>query len=132
VCGQNFSEKTYLKIHTQTHLENRPKYECTKCSKCYLYKTNLNAHIRQKHDNQTFSCLFCDSEISTKQKLEEHIRKQHLSNENNEIEINVNDISIESENNSLSENINSDLSDVNSINDFKLEDLDLLDMDILY
>jgi hypothetical protein len=37
--------------------------------------------LRNKHLNQTFKCLICEKELSTNQKLKQHISKKHVNRE---------------------------------------------------
>uniref|UniRef100_A0A336LE39 CSON007835 protein n=1 Tax=Culicoides sonorensis TaxID=179676 RepID=A0A336LE39_CULSO len=83
-CKKNFASQRNLNYHQKVHLEpeERLTYQCPyeKCANFYFEKRNLNAHIRSKHEGRKFICGFedCGREISTKQKLELHL-KLHLS-----------------------------------------------------
>lgn len=49
----------------QCHYDNCPKF--------FNAKRNLMSHIRSKHEGKRWVCNFCESELSTKQKLEQHV-----------------------------------------------------------
>jgi len=66
------------------------------------FRTFLFASKRTKHLNQTFKCMVCDKELSTHQKLKQHIqKKQESKNDSFSVSIKqLNDVlnQIESEN----------------------------------
>jgi hypothetical protein len=47
--------------------------------------------IRNKHLHQTFKCVICDKELSTHQKLKQHIQKKH-ENKNDSFVISINQL----------------------------------------
>ena len=57
-CGKKFSQKQWLKEHSQVHSEERPVFECPhdQCQREYLSQRNLNAHIKSYHNKQRFTC----------------------------------------------------------------------------
>jgi predicted RNA-binding Zn-ribbon protein involved in translation (DUF1610 family) len=52
------------------HYENCPKY--------YTEKRNLMNHIRSKHEGKKFLCPKCGSNMSSKQKLNQHIASHEI------------------------------------------------------
>ncbi|OXU18972.1 hypothetical protein TSAR_007722 [Trichomalopsis sarcophagae] len=80
-CGKEFLTKACLRLHAEVHSEDRPAIPCPyeKCTRLYYFKRNLDQHIRRKHNGQKFICDICNRCLSTKQKLQNHIIAQHLS-----------------------------------------------------
>jgi general transcription factor IIIA len=85
-CHKKFFSKHNLKYHFQIHKpkDDRVVYQCTfqNCPKFYFENRNLQAHIRSKHEGRKFTCevVGCGRALSTKQKLEQHM-KLHRSSE---------------------------------------------------
>jgi len=79
VCQKTFSSKTNLKLHLQVHEEDRTTYMCAVkgCPRFYLHPKNLSHHMRIKHEDQGFECRKCKRKLSSKQKLEQHIKIMH-------------------------------------------------------
>lgn len=97
-----------------------------------LYKLFL---FRNKHSQIKFICGFCTKELSTKQKLEHHLVRQHYGVEDNiENEISFIEDYYDTEpatiiRNSVKKESLTDFSNSESI-EFTQEDFDLLDLDI--
>jgi uncharacterized Zn-finger protein len=51
------------------------RYSCPICSKVFMVKSNLNRHIKNVHDSETFICEKCDKSFGRKDSLKKHIRK---------------------------------------------------------
>ena len=76
LCGKTFSRKPNIKQHMNLHLsEERNIYPCTyeNCPKFYTAKRNLESHIRSKHEGKRWICHFCHRQLSSSQKLNQHI-----------------------------------------------------------
>lgn len=84
ICGREFNSMRILRNHRKIHvnLDDRPAYQCKfeGCSKVFLNNNNMLAHYKSKHENRLFACTYngCTMELSTKQKLELHIKVIHL------------------------------------------------------
>ncbi|KAG7187978.1 hypothetical protein KM043_013934 [Ampulex compressa] len=78
-CSRVFLSKSHLRIHMQVHEEGRSVLECPfeKCYRTYLFKRNLDHHVRSSHTGKKFHCDVCDIKLSTKQKLVQHIERYH-------------------------------------------------------
>jgi len=80
VCGKEFS-KRYLKMHKQIHTETRDVLHCTEeyCPRYFYFMRNLRQHIYSFHLGIKHPCTFtgCDKQLSSKQKLKEHIKTCH-------------------------------------------------------
>lgn len=85
VCNKVFHSKRGLKHHKQTHiqLEDRNIYQCTfnGCTKFFFQRKNMLAHFKSKHECRKFICpeSGCGQQLSTNQKLKQHIEKMHCS-----------------------------------------------------
>lgn len=76
ICGKTFCRKPNLKEHMSLHLLNEENvFQCTyeNCSKFYTVKRNLNSHIRSKHEGKRWTCDICKRQLSSFQKLKQHI-----------------------------------------------------------
>ncbi|XP_015172124.1 PREDICTED: zinc finger protein 883-like [Polistes dominula] len=75
-CKKVFANGNYLKNHLKTHNETRCVIPCPyeNCEKSYFYKSNLTNHINYYHLNKKFICDICNTELSAKSKLIQHIQ----------------------------------------------------------
>lgn len=84
ICNKMFNSRRGLREHRNTHvnIDERNAIPCTfdGCEKIFFRRNNMLAHFKLKHENRTFICSFenCNLELSTKQKLDQHIRVIHL------------------------------------------------------
>lgn len=82
-CGKEFKLPSLLKDHQEMHRpeQEREGFPCTfeGCDKFYTMKKNLDAHYRRKHGDlkDAFKCTECGQILSTKKKLENHIKVIH-------------------------------------------------------
>ncbi|KAM0726271.1 Transcription factor IIIA [Formica fusca] len=78
-CDRIFLSKSRLKAHSKIHSENRLVISCPydNCHKTYLFKFNLEQHVRIKHLGEKFYCDTCSVGLTTKKKLIEHIQRRH-------------------------------------------------------
>ena len=82
LCSKMFCNKTNIKKHLKLHstkLEDLVVFQChyENCPKFYVHARNLKSHIRSKHERRKFCCDYCNSQLETKQKLQQHI-KMHI------------------------------------------------------
>lgn len=88
-CDKVFRSKRGLKYHSQVHAQtdDRIVYQCTfdGCPKFFFHRNNMLAHFKSKHENKKFICAVgdCGRELSTKQKLEQHIKIVHADGDVN-------------------------------------------------
>lgn len=83
ICSKKFGYKTNIKIHLKLHstaMEDFKVFQCQyeNCPKFYLQERNLESHIKSKHEGKKYNCDYCNLQLSSKQKLLQHIRK-HLT-----------------------------------------------------
>lgn len=84
VCDKIFNSRRCLKEHRKIHvnINERNEIPCTfeGCQKFFLRRNNMLAHFKLKHENRKFVCTYddCNLELSTKQKLDQHVRVIHL------------------------------------------------------
>ena len=73
-CGKRFPTTTSLNLHmANMHVENRDKFQCSKCANMYLSKAGFMYHMRTAHDsNAFFTCLTCNKTFKDKRKLKVH------------------------------------------------------------
>lgn len=77
LCSKFFLWKTSIRTHMKLHLATgETLYQChyENCPKFYNAMKNLTAHIRSKHEGKKFTCPVCKLKMSTKQKLDLHIK----------------------------------------------------------
>lgn len=75
LCDKTFSRKPNIKQHLQAHVSTVAIFQChyDNCPKFYNAKRNLVSHIRSKHEGKRWKCDLCDREMSTLQKLQQHV-----------------------------------------------------------
>lgn len=77
ICDRAFFRKVNIKQHMKAHFQPSADevFQChyENCPKFYTAKRNLEAHISSKHEGKRWTCDFCKRELSTKQKLAQHI-----------------------------------------------------------
>lgn len=84
ICDKLFNSRRCLNQHRVTHVSEDERIEvpCTfdGCDKTFHRRSNMLAHYKLKHENRKFDCTYdgCHLKLSTKQKLEQHIRVIHL------------------------------------------------------
>lgn len=87
ICDKNFCTKISLKVHSGVHnsKDESEVHQCEfeNCPKFYFHKKNLDSHIRSKHKGMKFPCTIdgCETNLSTKQKLDQHL-KWHENSKN--------------------------------------------------
>ncbi|XP_072155749.1 transcription factor IIIA [Bemisia tabaci] len=76
-CSKKFSRRMFLVEHISSEHEGL-SFQCPHkdCERTFSYRRNLNTHLKS-HENIRFSCAHCGNELSTKQKLRQHIEKIH-------------------------------------------------------
>lgn len=82
ICDKLFNSRRGLNQHRVTHADERNQIACTfdGCEKVFHRNSNMLAHFKLKHENRKFDCTHdgCNLQLSTKQKLKQHIRVIHL------------------------------------------------------
>lgn len=84
VCDKTFNSRRCLKEHCKTHvnIDERQEIPCKfdGCPHFFFRRSNMLAHFKSKHENRKFICTYdeCNLELSTKQKLDQHVRVIHL------------------------------------------------------
>ena len=73
-CGKRFPTTTSLNLHmANMHVENRDKFQCSKCAHMYISKSGLLYHMRTAHaSNAFFTCLTCNKTFKDKSLLKAH------------------------------------------------------------
>ena len=78
ICDKIFSVKGNLVRHQATHTDNRP-YKCNICPEVRHFKTKFSL-IRHMvfHYEPKFSCIYCDHKSYTKSDLNAHVKNKHI------------------------------------------------------
>lgn len=74
---------TLLRHQYQTHVNghsNKRQYVCDLCGDAFIAQTTLRSHKQWKHSEVHYQCKHCEYRTKTVQKLNEHIRAQHVLN----------------------------------------------------
>ena len=79
-CSRKFSSGTQLKIHLETHKQERLLFYCPSpdCNRSYLSLKALKTHTDLAHEGKSHKCpvLDCKMSLSSRRRLAEHL-KQH-------------------------------------------------------
>lgn len=77
-CKKVFHNKTVLYQHMDMH--SGVKQKCPQCEKEFVYRRDLNAHIRGVHEGRKSYCSFCQKEFTRGPEKNRHERRCHLAN----------------------------------------------------
>ena len=94
MCDANFAEdieelqhhliqKICQDINKERNIDACGNYKCEHCDKAFSTFSNLNEHIRWKHNTamQSFQCLHCEKKFKWQKSLKVHIKKNHEDND---------------------------------------------------
>ncbi|XP_055546714.1 zinc finger protein 184-like [Wyeomyia smithii] len=77
LCDKKFKSISGLKYHLKRHTAIKA-FPCFYCSKEFTASSNLNAHIRNVHNDQkSYLCIECEMRFASKDHLTKHIRFTH-------------------------------------------------------
>ena len=86
-CGKGFVSVSALAIHQRSHTGQQP-YECNYCGMKFGVKSNLNRHLKSKHEadwshmgHRSFECNHCGAKFGVKGNLNRHVRSIHGEDE---------------------------------------------------
>ena len=66
----------------EDYWQDLPKtcFECEACDTRFIRKSDLNAHIKSKHENQDMlHCDLCSAEFKYHKSLNRHVKEKHAS-----------------------------------------------------
>jgi len=73
-CSYQATQKGSLKLHIQSKHHGGITYVCHCCPLKYLSKTELEDHIRSVHENNPYTCDFCDFTTRKSSSLTSHLQ----------------------------------------------------------
>ncbi|CAH2062987.1 unnamed protein product, partial [Iphiclides podalirius] len=77
-CGKKYKQRSYIIRHLKTHFGGQlvRKFSCpySNCYRRYSRNSNLTQHIFTKHKNIKHLCNICHIGLSSKAKLNEHLK----------------------------------------------------------
>ena len=76
-CGKTFRNNVYLRAHKRTHWPDR--FHCEQCDYGSHWKSNLQSHLRRKHNPnpESFHCPQCNFKTTQGDNLRGHQKRQH-------------------------------------------------------
>ena len=72
ICGQSYSTKQYLQIHTGQHTGEK-SHCCEECGKAFADPSALKNHQKQYQHNQPVACEVCGKTFKIKKNLKSHM-----------------------------------------------------------
>ena len=75
-CSKQFLYGSQLRQHLRFHLKHRA-FRCPVCSKTFVQSSNLVEHFRIHSDERPFACDVCDRRFRQSSNLNYHIRTAH-------------------------------------------------------
>ncbi|XP_034120874.1 gastrula zinc finger protein XlCGF48.2 [Drosophila guanche] len=72
-CSKAFMHKVHIDAHMRLHTGERP-FRCPQCSKAFTQKGNLDAHMRLHTGERPFRCPQCLKAYTQKGNLDSHMR----------------------------------------------------------
>jgi len=85
-CNLAFFNKSLLSNHIKTHkVPLKPKiYKCRKCKYTFFSKSDRSEHIKDKHKDDRFLCVVCNSSFKNRSSLTIHTHRKHKLNKSYE------------------------------------------------
>ena len=77
-CGKHFAKFINLEAHMRQDHNNTKTLSCTICRKQYSTKENLGNHINAEHKKK-FDCDSCEKSFSSEEELQSHDKNDHTS-----------------------------------------------------
>ena len=77
-CQRIFYNRSILQTHIQVVHGNGEKHKCDKCEKSFVYKHDLNVHIKGVHDGLKSYCSFCGKEFIRASEKNRHEKQVHM------------------------------------------------------
>ena len=81
ICGKEFSENRYLRIHKLTVHEGKKRkrepQDCELCGQKLASMKGLHEHIKRRHGGLQYPCELCENSYSTQKGLLEHKERVH-------------------------------------------------------
>ena len=75
-CSKQFLYASQLRQHVRFHLKHRP-FRCPVCLKTFVQSSNLTEHFRIHSDERPFACDFCERCFRQSSNLNYHVRTAH-------------------------------------------------------
>jgi Zinc finger, C2H2 type len=79
-CDRRFKSKLSHREHESSHTGDYPMYCSFGCGRGFHLKKNKDNHEAVHSDERPFQCELCDKRYILKRALEDHYRRQHVSN----------------------------------------------------
>ena len=76
LCGQNFSTKTYLNVHSLRHNSLKP-FKCYTCGDKFRSKAGLNCHKYRHTHKKPYNCQICGKGFIQIRQIKTHMMVHH-------------------------------------------------------
>ncbi|KAH9520343.1 hypothetical protein Btru_060570 [Bulinus truncatus] len=78
-CDRSFKQRGHRKLHIQVvHTKDMP-FKCTECESAFPTRYRFQVHMKRHSGVREYQCAYCDKGYYTLGKLNEHKKKRHAS-----------------------------------------------------
>uniref|UniRef100_A0A1B0BE16 C2H2-type domain-containing protein n=1 Tax=Glossina palpalis gambiensis TaxID=67801 RepID=A0A1B0BE16_9MUSC len=72
-CGKRFKTEEEKEVHSALHMTADKRYKCSECTREYHHRSDLNRHIKEKHNEKPLGCHLCQRRYYRKDQLNKHV-----------------------------------------------------------
>ena len=77
VCSKEYVHKKDLSAHIKAKHGNHDGFKCKECGNIYQYEQGLQKHVNAMHKGISFACTICNSRLVYRTNLRRHMKNKH-------------------------------------------------------